>query len=166
MLPDTRPRTPTGFDHLSANELSVVLSSARALQRAAAAGAPAPLLRGRKFALMSESADDDEARLFCRAATELGAHVAHIKPSVCCCDGGDPHHTAGMLGRLYDVVACEGMSRHDVTQLRSGAGVPVYDGVASAGHPTATLADLLDAQAPPEDRRCFVLQAVLLTSLA
>jgi ornithine carbamoyltransferase len=46
------------------------------------------------------------------------------------------------------------------------AGVPVYDGIACASHPTARLAEQLDPASPEIDRRRYVLQAVLLCSAA
>ena len=105
--------------------------------------------------------------LFRRAALELGAHVAHIRPSL---NGlSTPHevqHTASMLGRLYDAVECQGMAADLVHQMGVDAGVPVYDGVASKRHPTARLVDLLDGDASARDKRRFVLQAVLLSTIA
>ena len=46
----------------------------------------------------------------------------------------------------------------------SSVGEP--DGVASQTHPTARLADLLVGNASKLDKRCFVLQAVLLSTIA
>ena len=156
----------TGFDDLSVNERNVVLASARALLRAAQAGEPAPSLRGKNLALMTEDADDPDARRFARAASELGAHVSHIKPSVSKLDTPrDVRHTVGMLGRLYDAVACEGEACAEVRKLRGEAGVPVYEGLGSDHHPTAALAEALDGGAPLEERRRYVLQAVLVSSL-
>jgi ornithine carbamoyltransferase len=70
-----------------------------------------------------------------------------------------------MLGRLYDAVECQGMDSALVGQVGRDAGVPVYDSIAALTHPTAKLAELLDGDASPEDRRCVVLQAVLLNTL-
>ena len=59
-----------------------------------------------------------------------------------------------------------GMSAALVRQMDVAAGVPVFDGVASQTHPTARLADLLAGDASKLDKRCFVLQAVLLSMIA
>ena len=169
------------LDPIAPRDVSVVLEHARALQLAAEAGGLCTLLRGRKLGLLCEihsnddiNADTDigtdiegDAALFRRAALELGAHVAHIRPSL---NGlSTPHevqHTASMLGRLYDAVECQGMAADLVAQMGVDAGVPVYDGVASKRHPTARLVDLLDGNASTLDKRRFVLQAVLLSTIA
>jgi ornithine carbamoyltransferase len=52
-----------------------------------------------------------------------------------------------------------------VERLGRGAGVPVFDGLASPRHPSAALAPLLDPSDSVERRRLLVLQAMLLFSL-
>jgi ornithine carbamoyltransferase len=88
-------------------------------------------LRGRKLCLMAEDPDSEAARLFHRAATELGAHVAHVRPSLS--ELSTPlevAHTARMLGRLYDAVECQGMAASVVRGLATAAGVAVFEGLA------------------------------------
>jgi ornithine carbamoyltransferase len=43
--------------------------------------------------------------------------------------------------------------------------VPVYDGVATAAHPIATLAELLEPATDTMENRCFLLQALLLSTI-
>jgi ornithine carbamoyltransferase len=101
-----------------------------------------------------------------RAASELGAHVSRIRPSLSeLSTPGEVQHAARLLGRLYDAVECLGMEPALVRQVGDGAGVPVYDGLASARHPTARIAGLLGGDASEADNRRFVVQAVLLGSL-
>jgi len=151
---------------MSPREVNAVLASARTLQRAAQTGTTQPLLRGKNLGLLCE-ADDDDAALFRRAALELGAQVAHIRPSLSkLSTPRDVQHTARVLGRLYDAVECQGAPLALVQQLGNDAGVPVYDGLASQDHPTAYLADLLGGDTSAADNRRFVLQAVLLSTLA
>ena len=155
------------YDPIAPSDVAFVLDNARALQLAAEAGELRAVLRGRKFGLLCETDDDGDAALFRRAAVELGAHVAHIRPSLT--DLSAPQevqHTARLLGRLYDAVECQGMAPDLVHQVGADAGVPVYDGVASQKHPTAKLANLLDGDASTLDKRCFVVQAVLLSTIA
>lgn len=116
---------------------------------------------------MCEVEDSDDAALFRRAAGELGAHVAHIRPSLTeLSTPPEVQKTARMLGRLYDAVECQGMAPDLVHQMGIDAGVPVYDGVASQHHPTAKLDKLLGGDSSPLDNRRFVLQAVLLSTVA
>ena len=157
------------FDPIAPRDVDFVLYNARALQLAAQAGDLRTLLRGRKFGLLCEVDNDSasDAALFRRAAVELGAHVAHIRPSLT--DLSTPQevkNTARMLGRLYDAVECQGMAPDLVHQMGVDAGVPVYDGIASQRHPTAKLDDLLGGDASKLDKRRFVLQAVLLSTVA
>ena len=159
-------RTPLDFERLSSHDTSVVLANARALSRAAMAGATQPLLRGKNFGLLCES-DDAGSALFRHAAVELGAHVSQIRPSLSkLSTPKEIETTARVLGRLYDALECEGMPPALVRQVRSEAGVPVYDGIGSQDHPTARLAEQLDGDGTPADKRRFVLQAVLLGTLA
>ena len=160
------------FDPIAPRDVAFVLDNARALQLAAQAGELRTLLRGRKFGLLCEvdnDSDSDRARdaaLFRRAAVELGAHVAHIRPSLT--DLSTPQevqNTARMLGRLYDAVECQGMAPELVHQMGVDAGVPVYDGIASQRHPTAKLDELLGGDDSKLDKRRFVLQAVLLSTV-
>jgi len=145
-----------------------VLANARALQRAARAGAASPSpLRGKNFGLWCEAIDDADAALFRSAATELGAHVAHVRPSLTANSTLlEVQHTARVLGRLYDAVECLGMAPALVAQVSRWAGVPVFDGIACADHPTAALAAQLDhVDTTSAENRRTVLQAVLLSAV-
>lgn len=155
------------FDPIAPRDVAFVLDNARALQIAAQAGGAQALLRGRKFGLMCEADSATDATLFRRAAVEMGAHVAHIRPSLTALSTAlEVLRTARMLGRLYDAVECQGMSTDLVQQLGAEAGVPVFDAVASQRHPTAQLDSLLGGDSNALDKRRFVLQAVLLSTVA
>ena len=151
---------------MSPQDLNAVLDSARALQRAAQAGKTQPSLRGKNLGLLCE-ADNGDAALFRRAAVELGANVARIRPSLSgLSTPQDVQNTARMLGRLYDAVECQGLAPALVQQVASDAGVPIYAGIASQEHPTAKLAELLGDDTSPADNRRYVLQAVLLSTIS
>lgn len=143
-----------------------LLDRARALQQAARAGTTRLQLLGKNVALLSES-DDEDGALFCSAAVELGARVARIRPSFSELGRSqDVQHTAHVLGRLYDAVECQGVATALVLQMHRDAGVPVYDGLATPHHPTARLVELVGGDATAADKRRFVVQAVMLTTLA
>jgi ornithine carbamoyltransferase len=164
VLPENR--SLLSLDHLSSpRDLSSVLENARRLQRAADAGDIPLLLRGKRLGLLCEDDTVSSARLFRSACVALGAHVAHLRPSLSGLGTPqDVQHTAHMLGRLYDAVECQGLDPVVVSQLRSGCTIPVYDGIASREHPTAALDRSLAGAAP--DQRRFVLQAALLQTIA
>ena len=151
---------------LSPSDRSALIASAWALKRAALAGSTQPLLRGKNIGLLCEAQDSDDADLFRRAATELGAHVARIRPSVSgLLASKDVQHTARMLGRLYDAIECQGLPAELVQQVRSFAGVPVFDALAGAGHPSAALISMLDGGTGGADNRRYVLQALLVSTI-
>ena len=167
MYPALKHRSLLAFEQMSPHDVSVVLANARTLQRAAQAGMTQPQLRGKNLGLLCEADDDGDAALFRRAAMELGAHVAHIRPSLSeLSTPQEVQHTARMLGQLYDAVECQGMTPALVQQVGNDAGVPVYDGITSQDHPTAKLTELLGGDTSLTDNRRFVLQAVLLSTMA
>lgn len=160
--------SPAGLDPIrpmSASDLATLVDRARALRDAGAG--PVLLLRGVNYGLLR---DDDEtggedATLFIRAATELGAQVARIRPQLTQFSAPqDVQQTAQMLGRLYDALACEGLDPALVQRLRAEAGVPVFDRLTSPDHPIAKAVALLGPSASSADNRRFVLQALLLTA--
>jgi ornithine carbamoyltransferase len=154
------------LDRLSPADADILLANARQLQGIAEASQTANLLRGKKLGLLCESEEDVDALRFRRAAAELGAHVAHIRPSLS--EPSAPRvlqRTARVLGRLYDAIECQGLATELVRFLGDEAGVPVYDAIASATHPTAALAPLLGDERPAEENRSLILQAVLVSTL-
>ncbi len=168
MDPTPLPSNLVAPEKMPPRELAALLDDARALKRSAEAGATQPLLRGRRFGLLDAAGDarTDEAGLFDRAVTELGAQVAHIRPFLT--ELSEPQEiadTAHMLGRLYDAVVCQGMAPALVRALGAEAGIPVYDGIASPSHPIAKTADLLESPTPVSDWRRYLLQALLVRQM-
>jgi ornithine carbamoyltransferase len=153
---------------LSPEDAASLLDAARLVRRCTLEGTAAQLLQGKKLGLVCASApaDDEAAALFCSAALALGAHVAHIRPPVWPAHGWPRWQAcARLFGRLYDAVECQGLPRAAIGQLRQHSDVPIYEGLAGAGHPTVTVATLLDAALPADERRRLVLQAALWRSL-
>ena len=160
------PRAADTGAVLSLADSALVLARARMLQREALSGSLQPWLRGKNIGLFGPANDGMEDALFRRAATELGAQVAQIQPFP---EGApasaDVQLTARLIGRLYDAVDWPDAPADLLQRMRSTAGIPIYDGLAAARHPTAQLAGLLGSDASIADRRRFVLQAVLLTTI-
>jgi ornithine carbamoyltransferase len=159
----------SALDKLLPQDKAVLMDRARFVQAASLRGALALPLKGKNLGLLcdEDNADGDSQELFRRAATELGAHVAVIRPALSSL--GSPaeiQHTARILGRFYNAVECQGVPPEIVRQIGQAAGIPVYDGIACANHPTAALAPLLGDRTAPADNRRFVLQALLLGSVA
>jgi len=167
----TSPQVPhdlTAIENMSPRELTRLVEDARALQRSAQTGAAQPLLRGRKFGLLNAAgtAGNDDIAFFDRAATELGAQVAHLQAHLT--EGSAPRDiedTAHLLGRLYDALVCQGMAPTLVHRLGAQAGIPVFDGIASTGSALALAAEQLGSAGSSADRRRFLLQALLLAAV-
>lgn len=164
MFPTLQIQNPRSLDRLQPLELNALLTTARRIQHATRSGSMQPLLRGKFFGLLGDGNDADAA-LFEQAVTELGGNVARIRGNF-----ADPHdvqnfaHAARILGRLYDAVECQGVARALVDQIADVAGVPVFNGISSAAHPTAQLARQL-GDGSESDHRRHVLQAVLLSTM-
>lgn len=157
---------PLDLSAMSPHDVNALLAQAGMLQSAAQSGKTQPLLRGKKLGLLCETDDDDEAALFRRAAVELGAHVAHVRPHLSQqSTQREVQNMAQVLGRLYDAVECQGLAPELVRQVGDSAGVPVYDGIAAPDHALAGLSRQLAGDAPPADKQRYVLQAVLLRTI-
>lgn len=166
MVPTLKPRCLTDFATMPAQDMEALLHCARQLQSSARAGSMPAALRGKNFGLLCDAADDRDAALFQRAASALGAQVALLRPNLSeLSTAQEVQHTARVLGRLYDAVDCVGMAPDLVRRIGADAGIPVFDGIASPRHPIARLAELLDT-GTDDDRRCLVIQALLLNALA
>ena len=129
-------------------------------------------LRGKKIGLMCE-AGSANALLIREAAEALGAHVAAIGPmwrtlstdSRTLSTNETLSRIAEAIGRLYDAVECEGMPPALLHPFESHCGIPIFEGLGSALHPTAYLAEFLDKRIPAVDRRRMIVQGALLVAL-
>jgi ornithine carbamoyltransferase len=152
---------------LSPRDSDILLGNARLLQSAADPWRTTAPLRGKNLALVCDSEEGADAMLFRSAAAALGAHVSHIRPQFAdLARPDDFQHTARMLGRLYDGIECQGIAPELVEVIGREAGVPVYHALASARHPTAPLAAMLDGEAAPARQRELMVQTVLLSTIA
>ena len=140
-----------------------LLTQAQAL---VGASAPRQPLSGRKLAVLSTELGDDDAREFLLAAGAIGAHVSFVNASLDDASSpGEIETTARVLSLLYDAVECQHLPDTLVRRLAQSADVPVFAGLATAGHPTAALAGEMDLHVPHNARRRSILQAALLLSL-
>lgn len=133
------------LDH-QPGELLDLLELARQLKGMRRSGQERPCLAGRAIALIFEK---DSTRTRCAfevAAAHLGASVSVL--------GSGSHFgkketvadTARVLGRMYDAIAFRGYHQETVEVLAQFAGVPVFNALTDAYHPTQVLADFLTMQ--------------------
>lgn len=160
------PLRHVSLDSLSGRDAELLLANMQLLERFATTGKTQTLLSGKNLGLVGESLESEDAHCFCRAAADLGARVACIRPELS--DASSTTvvaQTARMLGRLYDGIECLGLEPNVVKRLRAAATVPVYGGIASPAHATARLAGQLGPQWSHEESRRRVIQTILLSTL-
>lgn len=125
-------------------ELEHLLTLSAALKTVKYAGTEVPRLTGKNIALIFEKTSTRTRSAFEVAAYDQGAHVTYLDPT-----GSQLGHkesiadTARVLGRMYDAIEFRGSAHSDVEELAATAGVPVYNGLTDAWHPTQMLADFL-----------------------
>jgi hypothetical protein len=128
------------------------------LSRTALAGATPQLLRGRQIALLIEGGDDAASESFTRATGDLGARVARISLIELDTGARDSLVKAlGIMGQLYDAIACIGLPAERVAWLERKAGIPVCGDLEPSGIAAAGLVG--------DEGRSYLLQAMLVHRL-
>ncbi len=126
------------------DEIRFLLRLSRDLKAAKYGGYERRRLVGKNIALIFEKDSTRTRSGFEVAAYDQGAHVTYLGPS-----GSHIGHketardTARVLGRMYDAIEFRGFSQGDARVLADNAGVPIYNGLTDAFHPTQMLADVL-----------------------
>ena len=101
-------------------------------------------LAARNIALIFEKTSTRTRSAFEVAAHDEGAHVAYIGPEDSQLGLKESmKDTARVLGRMFDGIEYRGSSQQAVETLGAYAGVPVWNGLTDAWHPTQMLADIL-----------------------
>jgi ornithine carbamoyltransferase len=128
----------------SPKEIYYMLDLARDLKRAKYAGTEQPKLKGKNIVLLFEK---DSTRTRCAfevAALDQGAHVTYLGPTGSQMGKKESiPDTARVLGRMYDGIEYRGYAQSTVEDLAKYSGVPVWNGLTDADHPTQVLADFL-----------------------
>lgn len=131
----------------SKEEMNYLLQLSEDLKRAKYAGCEQQKLIGKNIALIFEK---DSTRTRCAfevAAFDQGAHVTYLGPTGSQMGKKETiEDTARVLGRMYDGIEYRGFSQETVEKLAEYSGVPVWNGLTDADHPTQVLADFLTAK--------------------
>jgi ornithine carbamoyltransferase len=129
---------------LDKQQLLDLLALAVQLKRQKLHGDEIPRLRGRSIVLVFQK---DSTRTRCAfevAVHDQGGQVTYLGP-----DGThfgreeSVSDTARVLGRMFDGIAFRGYAQDTVDQFAEHAGVPVWNALTEAWHPTQSLADVL-----------------------
>ncbi|CAL9612803.1 Ornithine carbamoyltransferase [Streptomyces sp. enrichment culture] len=121
-----------------------LLELATELKAAKKAGTESRYLRGKNIALIFEKPSTRTRCAFEVAAADQGASTTYIDPSGSHIGKKESaKDTARVLGRMFDAIEFRGDAQSTVEALAEHAGVPVYNGLTDAWHPTQMLADVL-----------------------
>lgn len=125
-------------------EFRGLLELAAELKAAKKAGTEIRYLRGKNIALIFEKPSTRTRCAFEVAAADQGASTTYIDPSGSHIGKKESaKDTARVLGRMFDAIEFRGDAQATVETLAEHAGVPVYNGLTDAWHPTQMLADVL-----------------------
>ncbi len=123
-------------------EIRYLLDLSHDLKEKKRMGLHGNLLKGKNIVLLFDKTSTRTRCAFEVATLEEGAHVTYlsnsqfqVKESL--------EDTAKVLGRFYDGIEYRGYAQKTVVELAKYAGIPVWNGLTDADHPTQILADFL-----------------------
>ena len=129
------------------DEIAYLLDLSADLKAKKRAGIRGNALAGRNVALLFEKASTRTRCAFTVACIDEGAHPEFLgKNDIHLGGKEDVQDTARVLGRMFDGIEFRGFKQSMVEDLAKWAGVPVWNGLTDADHPTQVLADLLTLQ--------------------
>lgn len=128
----------------SAGEIRLLLDTAREYKRLKYAGVSHKIHDGKNIALLFEKPSTRTRCAFTVAANDLGVAPEYLgKDDIQLGKKESVEDTAKVLGRMFDGIEFRGFKHETVEGLAKHAGVPVWNGLTDAYHPTQILADFL-----------------------
>src|SRR5690349_275175 len=129
---------------LSAGEFLELVELARRLRLQKRMGLWNNRLAGRNIALIFEKTSTRTRSAFEVAAHDEGGHVTYLGPGESQLGYKESvKDTARVLGRIFDGIEYRGFGQESIEILGEFAGVPVWNGLTDAWHPTQMLADIM-----------------------
>ena len=131
------------LDH-TPEELEGLLDLAADLKAKKKAGIRHDALRGKNIALIFEKTSTRTRCAFEVGGMDLGMGVTYLDPGSSQMGKKESlEDTAKVLGRFFDGIEYRGYDQKVVEDLAKYAGVPVWNGLTDADHPTQILADMM-----------------------
>ena len=128
-------------------QIQQFLDTAADLKAKKKAGVPHRYLEGKNVALIFEKTSTRTRCAFEVAAQDLGMGSTYLGPTGSQIGVKESiADTARVLGRMYDGIEYRGFDQELVEQLSRDSGVPVWNGLTDAFHPTQMLADMLTVE--------------------
>lgn len=128
----------------SPDEINYLLTLSADLKAKKRAGIRGNSLAGKNIALLFEKASTRTRCAFTVACNDEGAFPEFLgKNDIHLGAKEDVKDTARVLGRMFDGIEFRGFKQETVEALAKYSGVPVWNGLTDADHPTQVLADFL-----------------------
>lgn len=128
-------------------EIADLLTLAATVKANKRAGVRGQALAGLNIALIFEKPSTRTRCAFVTACVDEGAHPEYLgKGDIQLGKKETVADTARVLGRMFDGIQFRGFAHETVETLARFAGVPVWNGLTDAWHPTQVLADLQTVQ--------------------
>ena len=125
-------------------EIRYLLDLSHDLKKKKRAGIPGELLRGKNVVLLFEKTSTRTRCAFEVAVHDEGGNVTFLEPGSSQMGKKESmEDTAKVLGRFFDGIEYRGYDQKVVETLAAHSGVPVYNGLTDADHPTQIIADFL-----------------------
>jgi|SRR5579872_1194330 len=143
-MADLKGRSLCKDTDLSAGEFTALLDLADELRQEKRLGKERRRLEGRNIALVFEKTSTRTRSAFEVASNDQGAFPTYLGPEETQLGHKESmKDTARVLGRMFDGIEFRGFSQESVDVLAAHSGVPVWNGLTDAWHPTQALADVL-----------------------
>ena len=124
-------------------EIRYLLDLGHDLKAKRRAGICDPALKGKHIVLLFEKTSTRTRCSFEVAATQEGAHVTYLDANSSQMGKKESLEDSAMvLGRFFDGIEYRGYAQSAVEDLAKYSGVPVWNGLTDADHPTQILADI------------------------
>ena len=125
-------------------EIRYMLELSKEFKRLKLTNTPHRYLQGKNIVLLFEKTSTRTRCAFEVAGMDLGMGVTFLDPGSSQMGKKESiEDTAKVLGRMYDGIEYRGFDQDLVEQLSRDSGVPVWNGLTDAFHPTQMLADML-----------------------
>jgi ornithine carbamoyltransferase len=125
-------------------EIVYLLDLSADLKAKKRSGVRGTALAGKNVALLFEKASTRTRCAFTVACIDEGGHAEFLgKNDIHLGGKEDTRDTARVLGRMFDGIEFRGFKQSTAEELAKWAGVPVWNGLTDADHPTQVLADVL-----------------------
>ena len=125
-------------------EIRYLLDLGHDLKSKRRAGICDPTLKGKHIVLLFEKTSTRTRCSFEVAATQEGAHVTYLDANSSQMGKKESlEDSAKVLGRFFDGIEYRGYDQKAVEDLAKYSGVPVWNGLTDADHPTQILADMM-----------------------